>query len=125
MPDPDAGSSTHINAHPERAMYSATFIFDTKQFDEEFHRLDALIAAAAKETEGYLGEEAWEDPKTGRIANVYYWDSELGLKQLMNNPQHLEAKRRYGEWLSGYRVVISQVMRTYGDAAITHPTSNA
>lgn len=105
-------------------MYSATFIFDTKQFDEEFHRLDALIAAAAKDTEGYLGEEAWEDPKTGRIANVYYWDSERGLKQLMNNPQHLEAKRRYGEWLSGYRVVISQVMRTYGDGAIAHPSSN-
>lgn len=102
-------------------MYSATFIFDTKQFDSEFHRLDALIASAAKETEGYLGEEAWEDPKTGRIANVYYWSSELGLKQLIAHPMHQEAKRRYSEWLSGYQVIISQVMRTYGDNTMNHP----
>jgi hypothetical protein len=103
-------------------MYSATFIFDTKQFDSEFHRLDALIAAAAKETEGYVGEEAWEDPKTGRIANVYYWSSELGLKQLIEHPNHLEAKRRYSEWLNGYQVVISKVIRAYGDKTMNHPT---
>lgn len=44
-------------------MYSATFIFDIRQFDSEFHRLDALIAAAAKETEGYLGKEAWGEKR--------------------------------------------------------------
>lgn len=106
-------------------MYSATFIFDTKQFDDDFHHLDALIAAAAKETEGYLGEEAWEDTKTGRISNVYYWSSENGLKQLISHPKHLEAKKRYGEWLSGYQVVISQVMRTYGDSTMLHPLRTA
>lgn len=106
-------------------MYSASFIFDTKQYDSDFHRLDALIAEAAKQTEGYLGEEAWEDPKTGRILNVYYWDSELGLKQLISHPSHLEAKRRYSEWLSGYQVVISQVMRTYGDKTLNHFTELA
>ena len=102
-------------------MYSATFTFDTKQFDEEFHRLDGLIAAAAKETEGYLGEESWESTKTGRISNVYYWSTEAGLKKLVAHPKHLEAKKRYSEWLSGYQVVISQVMRTYGDKALQHP----
>lgn len=103
-------------------MYSATFIFDTKQFDSDFHRLDSLIAAAAKETEGYMGEEAWEDPKTGRICNVYYWEGEAGLKQLIAHPSHLEAKRRYAEWLAGYQVIISQVVRTYGDKGIGHLT---
>ncbi|MDR3483126.1 MAG: antibiotic biosynthesis monooxygenase [Burkholderiaceae bacterium] len=103
-------------------MYSATFIFDARQFDEEFHRLDALIAAAAKETTGYLGEEAWEDPKSGRVANVYYWESESGLKELMNHPSHLLAKSRYSEWISGYQVVISEVIRSYGDRTITHPS---
>lgn len=106
-------------------MYSATFIFDTKQFDDAFHRLDALIASAAKASEGYLGEESWEDPKTGRIANVYYWQTEAGLQQLMSNPHHLEAKRRYSEWLGGYQVVISQVLRCYGDGAISHPSTSA
>lgn len=107
------------------SMYSATFIFDTKQFDSEFHRLNALIATAAKESEGYLGEEAWEDPKTGRISNVYYWESELGLRQLMTHPAHQEAKSRYSEWLGGYQVIISQVLRTYGDGLIAHPVKSA
>ncbi|HAT30729.1 MAG TPA: antibiotic biosynthesis monooxygenase [Janthinobacterium sp.] len=105
-------------------MYSATFIFDTRQFDADFHRLDALIAAAAKETTGYLGEEAWEDPKTGRIANVYYWESERGLNELIEHPSHREAKRRYSEWLSGYQVVIAQVLRSYGDRTIAHPAAS-
>lgn len=106
-------------------MYSATFIFDTKQFDADFHRLDALIAAAARQTEGYLGEEAWEDTATGRISNVYYWQSQAGLKQLMAHPDHQEAKRRYSEWLSGYHVVISEVIRSYGDSTMLHPTNAA
>lgn len=106
-------------------MYSATFIFDAGQFDDDFHRLDALIASAAKETTGYLGEEAWEDPKTGRISNVYYWESEQGIKELMNHPRHLEAKARYQEWLKGYQVIISQVLRTYGDQKIAHPAAKA
>ena len=42
-------------------MYSATFIFDKKQYDDAFYALDNAIAAAAKETEGYLGEESWEN----------------------------------------------------------------
>lgn len=52
-------------------MYSATFIFAKKQYDEEFHRLDQAIADAAKEIPGYLGEETWENPSTGLISNVY------------------------------------------------------
>jgi hypothetical protein len=104
-------------------MYTATFIFDTNQFDSEFHRLDALIAAAARQTDGYLGEEAWENPATGRISNVYYWASQLGLQQLMAHPSHQEAKRRYSEWLQGYQVVISQVLRSYGDRTIDHPAA--
>jgi heme-degrading monooxygenase HmoA len=104
-------------------MFSATFIFDTRQFDADFHRLDALIAAAARETEGYLGEEAWEDTRTGRISNVYYWESQAGMKQLIEHPNHQEAKRRYSEWLSGYQVIIAEVLRTYGDKTIDHPTS--
>ena len=105
-------------------MISATFIFDPRQFDDEFHALDAQIAAAARQTDGYLGEEAWQDPKTGRIANVYYWQSETGLRQLMNHPQHLLAKQRYQQWLSGYQVIISQVLRSYGDGSFAHPSQS-
>ena len=104
-------------------MYSATFIFEAGEYDAAFHALDARIAAAARLTTGYLGEEAWEDPKSGRIANVYYWATEAGLQELMRHPDHLEAKRRQSEWLRGYQVVIAQVMHSYGDGTIAHPTS--
>ncbi len=32
-------------------MYSATFIFDKKQFDEDFYLLDRAIAEVAKQTQ--------------------------------------------------------------------------
>lgn len=105
-------------------MYSATFIFDKKQFDDAFYALDQAIAEAAKQTTGYLGEEAWENPETGRISTVYYWQTMDGLNELMKHPKHLEAKANQSNWLNGYQVVISQVLRAYGDGIISHPTAS-
>jgi heme-degrading monooxygenase HmoA len=102
-------------------MYSSTFIFTKKQFDDEFHRLDQAIADAAKSIPGYLGEEAWENSSTGLISNVYYWDSLESLHILMRHPRHLEAKAAQSKWLDGYQVIISQVLRAYGDAKLQHP----
>ena len=95
-------------------VYSSTFIFAKKQFDDEFHRLDQLIAAAAKALPGYLGEEAWENTATGLVSNVYYWSSLASLQQLMQHPAHLQAKAAQSNWLAGYRVVIAEVTRAYG-----------
>jgi heme-degrading monooxygenase HmoA len=105
-------------------MYSATFIFEKKQFDDAFYQLDQTIAEFAKNTTGYLGEESWENPDTGRISNVYYWQTMDGIRELMNHPKHLEAKAAQSNWLNGYQIVISQVMRAYGDGKISHPTSS-
>lgn len=105
-------------------MYSATFIFDKKQFDAEFHKLDRAIAESAKKSVGYLGEETWENPETGRISNVYYWETMEGLQALMKDPKHLEAKAAHSKWLNSYQIVISQVIRAYGDGAIPHPTAS-
>ena len=103
-------------------MYSATFIFDKKQFDDTFYALDKEIAEAAKNTTGYIGEEAWENAETGRVSNVYYWKSMEGLQELMNHPKHLQAKAAQANWLNGYQVVIAQVLRAYGDGTFAHPT---
>jgi len=100
-------------------MYSSTFTFAPGQFDDTFHRLDQQIAAMAKAIPGYLGEETWENAQTGLVSNVYYWDSLEALQQLVNHPQHREAKAAQGAWLAGYQVVISQVLRTYGDDKIS------
>ena len=99
-------------------MYSSTFIFAKKQFDDAFHRLDQEIAAMAKTIPGYLGEEAWENADTGLVSNVYYWESLEALQRLVQHPRHLEAKAAQGNWLAGYQVVISQVMRMYGDSRL-------
>lgn len=99
-------------------MYSSTFIFAKKEYDEDFYRLDEAIAQAAKDIPGYLGEETWENPGTGLISNVYYWDSLEALQALIQHPTHLEAKGRQENWLAGYQVVISQVIKTYGDAKL-------
>lgn len=96
-------------------MYSSTFIFATKQFDDAFHRLDEAIATAARSIDGYLGEESWEDTGKGLVSNVYYWQSLEALQALMQHPAHIQAKAAQAQWLNGYQVVISQVLRTYGD----------
>ena len=101
-------------------MYSSTFVFGTKQFDDAFHRLDRIIAEAAKQIPGYLGEEAWENTSNGLCSNVYYWDSLEALQALMQHPAHLEAKAAHTQWLDGYHVVIAEVIRSYGNAELGH-----
>jgi heme-degrading monooxygenase HmoA len=99
-------------------MFSSTFIFSKRQFDRDFYRLDEAIAQAANSTPGYLGEESWESPANGLVSTVYYWDSMDSLLQLMKHPKHIEAKSKQDQWLSGYQVVISQVIRMYGDSKL-------
>lgn len=99
-------------------MYSSTFIFRAGRYDEEFHRLDQRIAEVARTIVGYLGEETWENAGAGLIQNVYYWESEDALLQLIRHPTHLEAKSKQARWLDGYRVVIAKVIREYGDGGL-------
>ena len=106
-------------------VFTATFTFAAGQYDDDFHRLDAEIATFARALPGYLGEETWENPATGQISNVYYWGSLAALRQLMQYPTHREAKRRHGEWLAGYHVVIGKVLQHYGDGRIAHPLAAA
>jgi heme-degrading monooxygenase HmoA len=105
-------------------MYSSTFIFASKQFDAEFHRLDQAIAEAAKVIPGYLGEESWENASTGLTSNVYYWASLEALQMLIQHPIHQQAKAAQSNWLNGYQVIICEVLRTYGDALLDHPAAS-
>lgn len=104
-------------------MYTSTFTFAKRTYDDEFHALHERIAQMARTLPGYLGEECWENPATGLISNVYYWDSLEALRQLVEHPTHGLAKQQQGRWLNGYQVVIAQVLRAYGDGGIPHPLS--
>jgi heme-degrading monooxygenase HmoA len=102
-------------------MYSATFTFRKGEYDEEFHRLDEAIAEVARAIDGYLGEEAWENPSTGLISTVYYWRTLEALQQLVEHPTHIAAKERQARWIEGYHIVVAQVLRSYGDGGLPHP----
>lgn len=106
-------------------MYTSTFTFAKGQFDDEFHAVDNVIAQIARSIPGYLGEESWENPATGLISNVYYWETMDALQELMEHPTHIAAKQRQANWLKGYQVVIAQVIRSYGDGGIPHPLAGA
>ena len=99
-------------------MISSTFIFAKAQFDDEFHRLDQEIARVARAMPGFLGEESWENTATGLISNVYYWESLEALQSLIKHPTHLLAKSKQANWLAGYQVVVSEVLRVYGDSKL-------
>ena len=58
---------------------------------------------------------------SGLVSNVYYWETLEALSQLTQHPAHLVAKSDQGKWLDGYQIVISQVLRVYGDDRINSP----
>jgi heme-degrading monooxygenase HmoA len=102
-------------------MYTATFTFAKREFDDEFHAIDNEIARIAKSIPGYLGEESWENASTGLICTVYYWETMESLETLIRHPLHAMAKQRQAQWLNGYQVVIAEVLSSYGDGGIAHP----
>ena len=70
-------------------------------------------------------EAGWEEWKTedGKRRNAtYYWENLESLKALSAHPKHIEAKQKYAQWYNGYHVVISEVIKSYGDSAFTHAT---
>lgn len=62
---------------------------------------------------------AWENTSTGWVSNVYYWQTLEALQELIKHPMHQEAKAKQANWLDGYQVIISEVIKSYGDAKLT------
>ena len=106
-------------------MYSAAFIFEPGDYDDEFHALNARIDEVAQALPGFLGSETWFSADGGRRNAVYYWDSLDALRAFSKDPDHQEAKRQYSKWYKGYHVVVAEVLRTYGDGGVDHITPNS
>ncbi len=105
-------------------MLSASFIFTEADLNDEFFALDAKIAAAAKATPGFLGKENWVTADGAKKKSTYYWQDQSALKAFSSHPLHLEAKKQYQKWYGGFHVVISEVVKSYGDGALAHITPN-
>jgi heme-degrading monooxygenase HmoA len=103
---------------------SAAFIFRPGSYDDEFHRLNKLIDAAARATERFLGSETWRSFDGKTLNATYYWETLEALKEFSGNADHLEAKKQYSRWYDGYHIVVSEVIRSYGDDSIPHLTPN-
>jgi heme-degrading monooxygenase HmoA len=103
-------------------MFSAAFIWEPGTYDAEFNELNALIEAAAVAAPGYIGVEEWKSEDGSRRNATYYWESLEGLKALSLHPKHIEAKKKYSQWYKGYHVVISEVVKSYGDSTFSHIT---
>jgi len=105
-------------------MYSAAFIFEPGQYDAEFHRLNTLIDSVARSLPGFLGVESWQSADGRRRNATYFWDNLDTLNTFSTHPAHEEAKRQYARWYNGYHIVISEVVRSYGDGAFAQITPN-
>lgn len=105
-------------------MYSASFIFEPGEYDDEFHRLNGAIEKVAQQLPGYLGVDSWQTADGARRNVIYYWDSLDTLKTFSTHPSHIEAKKQYARWYKGYHIVVSEVLRSYGDGNVAHITPN-
>ena len=105
-------------------MYCASFIWEPGTYDAEFHRLNELITQVAQSLSGFLGSESWQSADGSRRCANYYWADLDTLKNFSVHPVHEEAKRQYTRWYKGYQIVISQVIRSYGDGRIAHITQD-
>ncbi|MDZ4348712.1 MAG: DUF4188 domain-containing protein [Xanthomonadaceae bacterium] len=105
-------------------MFTAAFIWEPGVYDADFDRLNGLIDATARALPGYLGVEVWQNADASRKVATYYWDSLEALRAFSTDPVHQEAKRQYARWYRGYHVVVSEVLRAYGDGAFEHITGH-
>ncbi len=109
-------------------MYTSTFLFEAKNYDDDFHRLNDQISERARQIPGWLGEESWQNEQTGLHSEVYYWETLDALNTLIGLTEHKVAKAAHARWIGAYRVVIAEVLSTYGTAelGLEHvPTSGA
>lgn len=100
-------------------MFSATFMVKIAGYDEQFHKLNDRIIEIAEANPGYLGRESWVDGERNVV--VLYWKTLEDLQEFGAHPEHLYAKARYKSWYAGYKVVIAEVLREYGDGNYPEP----
>jgi hypothetical protein len=97
---------------------SAQFIFKPGTYDDEFHRLDTEIEAYVATIPGFLGAEKWVSFDGQTKNSMYYFETMDAMFQLSRFDAHREAKGKYQNWYDGYQIVVSEIVKSYGDEAI-------
>lgn len=99
-------------------MICCQFIFKPGHYDEDFHKLDAVIDAYARGLPGFQRAEKWHATEGGIVNAMYYFADRKAVAELARFPQHREAKVQVHRWYDGYRIVVSEVKATYGDGRL-------
>jgi len=102
------------------SLWQAPFIFEKKEYDNEFYALDSQIEQAALASQGYLGMVSYQSQGGQRLINNYYRSNKEGMESLIFNATHREAKRKSERWLAGYQVVIAEITSVHNHL-LTHP----
>lgn len=95
-------------------MICCSFVFRPGTYDDEFHRLDALIDTYARSLPGFEKVETWYSQDGATVNAMYFFGDMASVRQLAHFPQHREAKGQVDRWYEDYHVVISEVTATYG-----------
>ena len=97
-------------------MICCQFVFKPGTYDEDFQRLDARIDHYARNLPGFIRAETWQQPDHGNVNAIYYFADMDSVALLARFPTHREAKEQVRRWYDSYRIIISEVTSTYGDA---------
>jgi len=102
-------------------MYSAAFIFEPGDYADEFDHLNTLIDEAARSTNGYIGVDTWYSECDKRVNVTYYWESMDAIRAFSEHPKYQQA-RAHETLSNGYRIIVSQEVKSYGNSAIDQLT---
>ena len=70
------------------SLFLTSFIFEKKEYDDDFYQLDGEIERYTQSLEGFIGMESYHDAASGRIINNYYWRDRQSMEMMMNHLQH-------------------------------------
>jgi heme-degrading monooxygenase HmoA len=99
-------------------MIICQFIFKPGTYDEDFYNLDRQIDEYARALPGFVRVEMWFSADQTIKNASYTFETMADVQKLATYPQHLDAKRENARWYDGYRIIISEVTRTYGDGRL-------
>lgn len=105
-------------------MYLSSFIFEKREYDDEFYALDGEIEKLARAQPGFIGMESFTDAATGRLLNNYYWQDQASMDALIFGAAHLHAKRESGKWIAGYQTVIARIEGAHNINLPDHPLAD-
>jgi len=105
------------------SLFLSSFIFEKKEYDNDFYVLDQEIEAYATKITGFIGMESYTDAASGRIINNYYWQNRAAMESLITHFAHARAKSESDRWIAGYQTVIAEIEGSH-NMNLSHPLAN-